>query len=221
MHKLLIVAFTAFCIGTLLGTLMMKSCTVPCPEAIITKQWADTSRPDVKTVVPQVTETKPVPRTITRRKTDLRNSAFSPAGGDSGLISVSRGGDLHTTPTTTADCSEMVEYSDTLHKPDAYTAILYEVVSENKIQHRSIRFYNLTPTITQHTEKIIPQRERVKVYAGAFSGFGRNYTGGRWNWSIGPEVMVSVPFGLMAGYGFDAKNNMHQVQLLYKIKLRK
>lgn len=228
--KIPAIAFTGFVLGALLMLLVLQTCQQPCPDAVITKHWTDTVFVKEKDVVPVIAESKPAPRKITTTpkspKGDLKgkiNSAFSLSGIASDSVSVSKsGGVLPSTPTLPeTDCSALVEYEDTLYKPDLYKAILYEVVSDNKIQHRSIRFYNLMPGVIEHTEKTIPPRETVKVYAGAFSGFGRNYTGGKWNWSIGPEVMLSVPFGLMAGYGFDAKNNMHQVQLLYKIKLKK
>lgn len=124
--------------------------------------------------------------------------------------------------TLTVDaCSDTVYYIDTMSRKDDYLVVMEEHISGNKITFRKFDHANLKPEIRTTITNTVMKKETVRVYAGAFAGFNKPYNAGQWNWIVGPQLQVTIPIGLSAGYGFDAKNNGHVVNLLYKIKLRK
>lgn len=203
-------------LNVILLVLLVRGCGVPnCPETVIIKHTIDTIRPDIDTITPQIVTSVPKPRNINKRSEPIAAaqdsfscvSGFHEAGG---------------AMSATSSCFDEVSYSDTTEVKDSYRAIINEVVQDNRIKSRELVFYNLTPRIVETIEKIQPQRERVRVYAGFFAGVQGSYTRKQiTGWSAGPELMLTMPVGAAVGYGYDARNNGHQLHFLYKIKLRK
>lgn len=121
-------------------------------------------------------------------------------------------------------CSDTVEYCNDYDSANVYRAHVYELVSGNRIIWRDISWQNTAPerVITNTVKETIVQRdkEKLRLYAGAFVGFSRPYNPSEGNrWSIGPSLLLTEPHGIAIGYGFDARNNGHLVNLYYKIKL--
>lgn len=124
-----------------------------------------------------------------------------------------------------AECLDTVEYCDEYYEKDNYRAYVYETVVGNRIVDRQITWYNLKPReviiTTKEIERTISAKEGIRVYGGAMLGYSNRYAANIQRFSVGPSVAITIPQGLGISYSFDALNNGHAINLLYKIKLKK
>lgn len=203
-------------INLLLIAMLYRSCNKPCAEATVTRHWTDTVYVDESKVTPTITISRPQPRSVKKYTAIVAAPLTHSAGADS----LAWGGEA--SAPNGADCNELVAYLDTLYEPDKYKAEIYELVTGNRIQSRRITFWPLVPQVVEHVEKTMPAKERIQLYLGVFAGIQASYTQKRVSvFNVGPQLVITEPHGLMLGYGFDARNNGHQLQLLYKIKLKR
>jgi hypothetical protein len=209
-------------INVILLIILFKGCNCVDCEVVGERRWTDTIRTENPPVV--VIDDVPTPKKIIPRK-NIKASILS------AVLQNSEGSlpamVAHSTDSSdrlsgaSVDCDDLVEYDTTYYEVDNYRIRLQEWVMNNRIINRKINHQNLKPSIVEHVEKTIEKKKTIEVFAGAFGGFQRPYSGGAWNWTVGPEVFIEEPHGVVVGYGFDAKNNGHAVHLLYKIKLKK
>lgn len=219
----------AFIVSLLLnGTLayFLISChTQPCAE-VLSRKWTDTV---------YVNENK-VPATVEVSKAKVKPKkvySTTPAGTGTVVSLVGEGASSRPAAPhlslpaahalniiTEGPCNDSVYVFERIFRIERnYTATLVDTFQHNEIIGWSFTHKNLKPQITEH--EVIVKKPKVAVYIGAFGGFSRPYNSTQaWNWTLGPEVFISTPMGLMAGYGFDAKNNGHTVHLNYKIRLK-
>lgn len=200
-------------LNVLLILLLFKGCNCNCPDAVVTKHTIDTVRVKVEDVKPSVITHVPVVKKILTPK--ILVPTLPPLNVSDNSIPLLR-------DTVINPCNFIVIYNDTTEEADKYRAIIEDTVTGNRITGRKISFFNLTPRIVETIEKTIPLKERVRLYAGVFAGVQGSYSQKQiTGWSAGPELAVTFPVGAMVGYGYDARNNGHQLHFLYKIKLIK
>ena len=200
--------------------LCLKQCgNQPCPDATVITKWTDTVFVNEKTAHTDTAILTPIVRVIHKHKNNNDTSlSFSPT------VSVFIPGSAENTTRTSSfyDCADTIEYSDTTYRKNEYRAVIHEQISGNKIIQRKLLFTNLSPQIVEHIDKIIPQRERVRVYLGVMAGFEASYSQKKIsNFNLGPELIVTEPHGALLEYGYDAKNNGHRIVFAWKIKTSK
>jgi len=203
---------------------LLRCCSLlqePCLQTEKETVRIDTVRVNEAKAPVAVAHSKPKPkRVLPIRKAGVVNQPPSP---DTVRMDVRVSGSGRSSASTVFYCpSDTAYYADSIRKTDSFSAVVYDTVFDNRIQGRSISFKNLTPTTTTTIERVVKERERIRLYVGAFAGVQIDYrTRGVSNWTIGPEMMLTIPQGAALRYGFDAKNNGHLLGVLYKIKLKK
>jgi hypothetical protein len=201
---------------------LLRCCSLlnaPC-ENIREVVRIDTVRVPENKVVPVVAHSNPKPKRVSfPRKAGVVNLPVS--ADDSVDVRVSGSG--RSSASTVFNCTtDTAYYADTIRKPDSFVAVVNDTLYDNRLQGRSIVFKNLSPTVVTTIERTVQAKERIRLYVGAFAGVQIDYrTRAVSNWTIGPELMLTIPQGAALHYGFDAKNNGHNIGLLYKIKLKR
>lgn len=241
MNRALPVSVAFNLVMAVLLLLCWRSCRpLPCPDGVVVKQWSDTvhvneatAKPDMSESVPVVRSIKPTSNTTHPNPSQEGKSKVSPfpvsvSAEGAGYCFSGTSAQLPPSPLkggqedVSGNCSDLVQYEDTFYKADEYRAVLMEMVNNNRIISRKIAWQNLQPVITEHVEKTVPLKERVRIYLGLSVGFEASYAHKKVsNFNVGPDVFLTAPNGMLFGYGFDAKNNGHRVTFAYKIKLKK
>lgn len=212
------ILLASLAINVVLAIALFKGCNCNCPEVVAYKEWSDT-------VNRKPQDVKPVVITKKIKPVKILPVAAAPVKSSAGVGSLSGFGECgsgRSTPAPYSTCNDTAIYSDTTEEANAYLAVVADTITDNRIIGRSISFWNLSPVITKHTEKVITAKERIRVYLGLSVGFMASYTDKRlYNFNVGPDVFITEPHGVLLGYGFDARNNGHRLTFAYKIKLKK
>lgn len=118
-----------------------------------------------------------------------------------------------------ADYHRVYSYSDTLHKPNDFTAYLKEKISQNRVierefnlqNHRSSETIVVTDTVQNTPEK------RRKVFVGGHAGGSRDILTGAFD--FGPDIMYQTKKDLQFGYAYDLLGKYHEIRVLTKVSL--
>jgi hypothetical protein len=119
-------------------------------------------------------------------------------------------------------CTDTNYYCHDTSVADGYKANVSAVVTGNHLIQLDVKYVSFKPEvirIKEVTRTIVeqPKSAMFKVYGGAFGMIGQQPG----QWGIGVKADVVINDGYMIGYGFDVKNQTHQIEVLMKIKFRK
>ncbi len=104
-------------------------------------------------------------------------------------------------------------YCDTLKNDSSAFIALIDTVHMNRLQGRSLVFANRRPTAIIHTTTIEQQKERMKLYAGAWLSLSKEQEP-----DFGPTATLLTKKGYGYGYAYGVQHKTHQVSLLWKVK---
>jgi hypothetical protein len=215
MQKHAIVTLCSVALNIVLLSFLLRCCTAnPCPQQEATKVI------EIDTVYADETQVKPTIQTKRPRLVKVT----SPTVGDSRVsVSVDEESGCRPVATSSLCPSDTAIYADTLFEANAYRAIVEDTLIDNRISGRRFTFFNLTPSITKTVTITEKQKEKVRLYGGAFAMVRTDYVNPRQitGWSIGPSVLLTTPKGAAMSYSFDARNNGHSATFFYLIKLKR
>lgn len=214
MQKHAIVTLCSVALNIVLLSFLLRCCTAnPCaqeePKTVV----------KIDTVRVKEAEVKPVVKVHRPKLVHVSK----PAVGDSKASVVSEESGYRPVATPSPCPSDTAIYADTLYQADAYRAIVDDTLIDNRITGRRFTFFNLSPTITKTITITEKQKEKVRLYGGAFAMVRTDYVNPRQitGWSIGPSVLLTTPKGAAMSYSFDARNNGHSATFFYLIKLKR
>lgn len=117
-------------------------------------------------------------------------------------------------------CADSNFYCKDTAVPNQYKASASAIVTGNKLVSLDISYADLHPDtmrIKEVTTTVVehPRSPLFKVYAGAFGMGRKDY------WGLGLKADLVIQDKYMVGFGFDAKNQSYQAELLYKLSFIK
>lgn len=217
------IASTVLNAALMLSIVMMaRFCRSNCPEGVTVKTHTVQTKPTepvLKTFV-----SYPQPKEITAAASPRKKGPHMDGAGVSGTVAGAPAVFLceEDSDPFSHICDTVFVYNDTTLIPDTAMIVVEEQIQCSRINRRRVTYHHLLPHTVTYIDRTTPARERIRFYGGLQGGIRRPYAdGARTAWAFGPALLLTEPHGMAVGYGFDAVQNGHQVQLLYKIKLKR
>lgn len=105
-------------------------------------------------------------------------------------------------------------YSDTLRNDTSHNIVINDTIVGQRLG-LGIEFKNLRPMVKETVTNTVVKKKQWVIYGCVQIPVSKGYV------SAIPTAIVTAPFGLCVGYGYDGRRNEHLPQIGYAIKFNK